>query len=106
LRGAALRAGFLVALGFAGLDFMGYGLAMDREPVNSSAIASVGFSLAFGIETTIPWLDLPGTLEIEFTKGDVYQYLAVPTSVYKQLMSAPSAGQYFNQAIKNSYAYA
>lgn len=76
---------------------------MDREPVASSAIAAVGFSLSFQIETPLALLDLPGILEIEFTDGRVYQYQEVPTSVYKELMDAPSLGAFFNAEIRNSY---
>jgi hypothetical protein len=76
---------------------------MDREDVDSSAIASVGFSLSYLIETELPLVDLPGTLEIEFVDGSIYTYEDVPTSVYKELMDAPSLGAYFNAEIRDSY---
>lgn len=76
---------------------------MDREPVNSSAIASVGFSLGFAIETPLALLDLTGTLEIEFTDGRIYQYSGVKTSTYKDFLSSGSLGAYFNQQIRDNY---
>ncbi|OWQ47196.1 KTSC domain-containing protein [Roseateles noduli] len=66
---------------------------MNREPVASSNIASVGY-------------DEPSqTLEVEFTSGAVYQYYNVPQPVYEQLMQAASKGQYLAYQIKNVYPY-
>ena len=63
---------------------------MDRTPVKSSNIASIGYE--------------DGTLEIEFNSGgDVYQYYAVPEGVYRDFMSASSQGKYFNRCIKGCY---
>lgn len=76
---------------------------MDREPVNSSAIASVGFSLGFLVETPLALADLPGILEIEFTDGTVYQYRGVRTSTYKDFLESGSLGAYFNQQIRDQY---
>ena len=47
---------------------------MNRTPVRSSNIASVGYE--------------NGTLEIAFVDGGVYQYFNVPEHVYQGLMSA------------------
>ena len=62
---------------------------MNRTPVRSSNIASVGYE--------------NGTLEIEFVDGGVYQYFNVPEPVYQGLMSATSKGRYFHDHIKDSY---
>ncbi len=64
---------------------------MQRTPVSSSNIVSIGYD------------DSSSTLEIEFTKGEVYQYAGVPQSVYDALMSASSHGIYFNANIKAVY---
>ncbi len=64
---------------------------MTREPVSSSAIASVGYEPA-----TL-------TLEIEFHSGAVYRYLGVPERVYHELLAADSKGTYFVEAIRDSY---
>lgn len=37
--------------------------------------------------------------------GDIYVYYDVPVKVYRKLVSAPSKGHYFWQAIRNKYAY-
>ena len=66
---------------------------MERIPVNSSNLASVGYEPA-----TL-------TLEIEFKKGRVYQYFDVPESEYSALMQASSHGTYFSAYIRNNYRY-
>lgn len=47
---------------------------MERIPVSSSNLASVGYQ--------------DGILEVAFKSGSVYQYTGVPESVYEALMSA------------------
>lgn len=44
-------------------------------------------------------------LEIEFQSGEVYQYLNVAVTIYRQLQSAASKGQYFNSEIRDDYAF-
>ncbi|WDS35274.1 KTSC domain-containing protein [Pseudoxanthomonas sp.] len=66
---------------------------MERQPVSSSNIASVGYKSD------------SETLEIEFLKnGAVYEYYNVPQLIYDQMMQSASIGQFFNSDIKNSYA--
>jgi len=62
---------------------------MNRTPVRSSNIASVGYE--------------NGTLEIAFVSGGIHQYFNVPEHVYHGLMSATSKGRYFHDRIKNRY---
>ena len=64
---------------------------MRRRPVESSAIASVGDDRATAV------------LEIEFTSGEVYEYFAVPPSVYDGLIAAESAGRYFQARVREVY---
>ena len=64
---------------------------MDRIPVNSSDIQSIGYDL----DTCV--------LEVAFLKGGIYQYDGVPIYVYEELMSAVSHGRYFAAHIKNVY---
>jgi len=49
-------------------------------------------------------------LEIEFKKGDLYQYFDVPSTTFdefkSQVISGGSAGQFFNMYIKGNYRYA
>jgi len=65
--------------------------AMNRKPVNSSNLRSVGYDSSTNI------------LEIEFNSGGVYQYRGVPLAAHKKLMNASSHGKYFHAHIKNVY---
>ncbi len=64
---------------------------MDRVPVSSSNIASVGYD---------PDSE---TLEVEFIKTGLYHYFNVPPFMHERLMSAGSVGIFFNAEIKNAY---
>ena len=61
---------------------------MNRDPVSSSDIRSVGYDSDSLM------------LEVEFLSGAVYQYANVPAAVYHGLLAAPSKGRYFNQFIR------
>ena len=67
---------------------------MDRVPVSSSTIASIGYDAS------------SMTLEIEFLKGGTCQYFDVPEAVYQELMAASSHGRYLHTTIKGVYRYA
>ena len=67
---------------------------MDRTPVSSSNLASVGYEAK------------SLTLEIEFGSGAVYQYFDVSESEWQGLMQASSHGTYFNAHVRNNYRYA
>jgi hypothetical protein len=60
---------------------------MDRTQVISTQLASIGYDPA-----TL-------TLEVEFRKGCVYQYIGVPEETHQQLMTAESIGTFFNTMI-------
>ena len=66
---------------------------MNRNRVASSNIASIGY------DTTTQ------TLEVEFQSGWVYQYYGVSEFLHRQIMQAPSKGQFLNQYIKNAFPY-
>jgi hypothetical protein len=67
---------------------------MERTPVQSSNLASVGYDSD------------SATLEIEFHHGGIYQYYGVPSDVHDGLMAAGSKGTYFDQTIKKAgYSY-
>ncbi len=67
---------------------------MDRQPVDSRLIQAVGYDLAESI------------LEVELAgPGRVYRYFDVPFSVYQDLMAADSKGAYFNEHVRDFYAY-
>jgi len=69
-------------------------LLVDRTPVNSSCISSLGYSAAHEV------------LDIEFRSGLVYRYFAVPPDAFASLLAAPSLGAHFNRAIKSRFDYA
>jgi hypothetical protein len=64
---------------------------IPREPVQSTAIAKLGYSKRRHI------------LEIEFVNGAVYRYFDVPLSVYHDLMSAESKARFYDSNIKKQY---
>lgn len=66
---------------------------MNRTPVSSSNIASIGYDNG------------TSTLEVEFVGGSVYQYFDVPERVYLEFMRASSKGQFLHAHIKDVYRY-
>jgi len=66
---------------------------MERAPVTSSNIASIGYEEACEI------------LEIEFRSGSVYRYYNVPKAIFDTLMTAGSKGKFFHMYIKPAYPY-
>jgi hypothetical protein len=65
---------------------------MDRTPVVSSMIGSIGYDPS------------SGTLEIEFRKGGpIWQYYDVPEYMWHEFESAESLGKYFLANIKNHF---
>ncbi|MDX8495112.1 KTSC domain-containing protein [Mesorhizobium sp. VK22B] len=65
---------------------------MERQPVSSSSLASVGYDPA------------SETLQVEFVAtGKVFEYYNVPQFMYDRLLEASSIGQFFNAEIRNAY---
>jgi KTSC domain len=64
---------------------------IKREPVDSSALAAIGYSKKFHI------------LEIEFRDGTIYRYEEVPGRVYRELISAESKATHYNKNIRGHY---
>jgi hypothetical protein len=63
-----------------------------RLPVESTALASVGYSKKHHI------------LEVEFRKeGLIYRYVDVPENVFRELLEAPSKAGYYNENIRGHY---
>lgn len=63
---------------------------MERVPVESSNIASIGYNL----ETL--------TLEVEFRHSGVYQYFGVPPDVHEGLLNSGSKGTFFSQFVRKA----
>lgn len=66
---------------------------MNRQPVQSSSLLSVGYDKD------------TNTLEIEFRSDGIYQYFNVPEDIYSGLLNAPSKGTYFHEFIRGRYRY-
>ena len=66
---------------------------MQRAPVRSSDLASVGYDEATQI------------LEVEFRDGSLYQYFDVPRALYLDLVNARSLGKFLVRNIKEKYRY-
>lgn len=66
---------------------------MERKPVSSSNIKSIGYN------------ESKKLLGIEFNNGSIYEYYNLPEESYFSLMGATSQGKYFNKYIKNIYDF-
>lgn len=66
-------------------------ISIKRQPVESSAIRSIGYDEA------------SQTLEVEFHNFLVYQYKEVSLEHWLNMMEDESIGKYFNQVIKYSH---
>jgi hypothetical protein len=67
--------------------------AVQRLPVSSSNLASVGFDRERHL------------LEIEFVNGHVYQYLGVHPRVFAALLASDSPGSYFLSEVRDRYEH-
>lgn len=63
------------------------------EDLGSSAIDAIGYR----------WFN--HTLVVEFAAGQVYVYYDVPRFVVKDFLRATSKGRFFNEFIKDQYAF-
>ncbi|HVF73174.1 MAG TPA: KTSC domain-containing protein [Chthoniobacterales bacterium] len=89
----------LACLFFLGLDLpaapapSGTGIVsrIKRVPVESSALAAVGYSKRLR------------ALEIEFRNGAIYRYLEVPGSVHRAFMDAPSKARFYHQNVRRKF---
>lgn len=65
----------------------------DMEPVSSSNIAAIGYSVE------------DQTVYVQFLNGSTYAYKGVPEHEFENLQTAPSVGAYLNRNYKNVYPY-
>jgi hypothetical protein len=66
---------------------------MERSPLASSSVASVGYD------------DATQMLEIEFRSGRIYQFVEVPRGVFDWLLRTPNKGSYVARMINGRYRY-
>lgn len=64
---------------------------MERVPVRSSNIASVGYDAT------------ARAMEVEFGNGGIYLYQEVPAELHERLMQSQSIGQFFHHAIRQHF---
>jgi hypothetical protein len=64
---------------------------IKREAVQSTALASVGYSKRLRI------------LEVEFRNGAIYRYLNVAPAIHRDLMLAPSKARFYDENIRRKY---
>lgn len=65
--------------------------AIERHPVQSTVLASVGYDAAKRL------------LEIEFRSGSIYRYLEVPGEIHRRLLAADSKGNFFGANIRDKF---
>ena len=70
---------------------------MSRPPDQRLAVAS-------SLLSSIGYLT-EATLELHFRSGAIYRYLAVPHTVFQELIAAESKGAYFNCHVRNRFRY-
>jgi hypothetical protein len=66
---------------------------MQRQPVGSEAVNSIGYD------------PRRRTLAVEFRKGRVYEYLDVPEATYRELIEAESIGNFVSTRIKPYFRF-
>ncbi|MCH9687202.1 MAG: KTSC domain-containing protein [Deltaproteobacteria bacterium] len=66
---------------------------MERKPVQSKAILSMGYD------------QIEQVLEIEFGTGRIYQYLDVPEELYAWILRAPGKGALFNRLVEGKFRF-
>lgn len=66
---------------------------MERKPVESSTIKSIGYDPETGV------------LEIEFIGGREYRYFDVADHIHAEFLQAKSKGHFFYSKIKSAHPY-
>lgn len=67
--------------------------AMQREPVSSSVVESIGYNPTTAV------------LEIKLVAGAIYEYFMVPPSVHAELMKAASKGHFYGEFVRTRFNY-
>lgn len=68
-------------------------ILMQRIPVNTDEIRSIGYDV------------LTERLEVEFRRGDVYEFYQVPQVRYELLVHSGMVDQYFHRYIRDRYQF-
>ncbi len=66
---------------------------MQRMPVNAKEIRAIGYD------------PLTERLEVEFWRGDLYEFYQVPADRYDLLVHSEGVDQYFHKYIRDRYQF-
>ncbi len=84
--------------------------ALDRAATGSNRAGRFGLkanmpNVKSSMMTHVDYDDERNELEITFVGGKTYRYFDVPPDVHTGLWDAVSKGEFFNERIKDRYAY-
>lgn len=68
-------------------------MSASRVLLDSAALTAISFASESNI------------LEVEFRNGHIYEYLGVSSSLYEQLLAAPSKGAFLVRFIRNHFPH-
>lgn len=65
---------------------------MKRHPVDSSVLCSIGYD------------EIAHRMEVEFQSGAIYQFYGITAALFRQFVSAPSKGRFFDAYIRDRFS--
>ena len=77
---------------------------MSRVVKQTSRAAGQRCVLESSLLATVTYSE-HATLDVTFRSGAVYRYFAVPARIVDALLTAPSAGAYFQRQIRHRFRY-
>jgi lysyl-tRNA synthetase class 2 len=71
-----------------------------------AALSAIMPYVQSSVMTRVEYDEEASELDITFASGKTYRYRDVPLAIYVDLLDAASKGQFFNDAIKDAFAFA